>query len=132
MVSPTINPSNQSPKGVKVLVVQDNQELLRELAVMLHTGGFEVLTASDGEEGWAIFVAHNPPAVISAVRMPNLDGVNLLRRIRAKTPDAKVILVTTIVNPDTEQEAHSLGVTAFLPLPIPDPAALLTLIEPTR
>lgn len=112
----------------KVLVVQDNETLLRDLAALLKGSGCEVLTATDGEEGWAAFVTHEPKAVISAVRMPNLDGVNLLRRIRNKTPDVKVILVANTINPDTEQEVRSLGVTAYLPLPIQDPATLIRLI----
>ncbi len=101
-----------------VLVVQDNQTLLAQIAAMLTQKSYVVLTASDGEEGWGIFTEHLPTAVITAVRMPNLDGLSLLKRIKNKTPDTKVILVASPEHTDPQAEALSLGATAYLFLPI--------------
>ncbi len=121
--------SVNKPTLKKVLIIQDNQTLLRELAAIMQQASYDVKLASDGEEGWAVFVTHEPDAVISAVRMPNLDGISLLRRIKNKTPDSKVILIASATNTEAEQEAQALGVTAFLYMPIQDSSVLLQLLN---
>ena len=60
--------------------------------------------------------------------MPNLDGISLLRRIKTKSPDVKVVLVAGTPNPDAEAEATALGALGILTWPLADVEALLRLL----
>ncbi|MBX7193145.1 MAG: response regulator [Sandaracinaceae bacterium] len=88
--------STPSLTGGLVLFV-DDEPLVREAARrMLERAGFDVLTATDGAEGWAAFEAHRDAlvAVISDVSMPKLDGPGLVRRIREAASTLPCVLCT--------------------------------------
>ncbi len=112
-----------------VLVVHTDPVLLTQIAEMLRTQLYEVLTATDGEEGWSIFNQHQVEGVISGVRMPNLSGVLLLQRIKNKATEVKVILIANASPSESEQEALASGATAFLYLPIQDASVISRLLE---
>ena len=107
----------------KVLVVQTDQAQLAALSQLLQKQGYEIQTATDGEEAWSLFQQQPPGAVVSALRMPNLDGIGLLKRIRAHITDTNktpVILLSTPGYSDYEADAKTHGATAYLYLPLQD------------
>ena len=104
----------------KVLLVETDPQLMTQFVAALRGAGHEVITATDGEEGWSMYQQYSPDAVITALRMPNLDGIGLLRRIRGKMNNTPVYLLATESGRDSEPEAHSLGVTAVAYMPIQD------------
>jgi len=67
----------------KILLVDDDQNLREVVAYILGEAGHEVVLAGGGEEGLQHFTANRPDLVLTDVRMPGLDGIELLRRIRA-------------------------------------------------
>jgi len=67
----------------KILLVDDDQNLREVVAYILGEAGHEVVLAGGGEEGLQRFTANRPDLVLTDVRMPGLDGIELLRRIRA-------------------------------------------------
>ena len=67
----------------KILLVDDDQNLREVVAYILGEAGHEVALAGGGEEGLRRFTADRPDLVLTDVRMPGLDGIELLRRIRA-------------------------------------------------
>ena len=71
------------------LIVDDNPFFLRVETLILERHGFEVLTAEDGEEGYAVFHDHMPriDIVITDLLMPNLSGSELCKRIKNQRPD---------------------------------------------
>ena len=69
-------------EGSKVLVVDDEPQITRVLKTVLSSHGYDVHTAADGESAWADFKAWDPNLVITDLRMPHMDGVELCRRIR--------------------------------------------------
>jgi DNA-binding NtrC family response regulator len=74
-----------------VLVVDDHARPRRALAAELEEAGFDVVQASDGAEGWQRFCDCNPDVVITDLMMPNVDGQDLLSKIRMKS-DAPVFM----------------------------------------
>jgi len=80
---------------LQILLVDDDPNTLEPLGMALTREGFEVVTASDGAQGWEIFSAHRPDVAVLDVTMPGLDGIALLRRIRASGgAHVPVILLT--------------------------------------
>lgn len=77
----------------KVLVVEDDALLARALADMLETLGQEALTAADGEEAVAVFIAERPDFVLMDVLLPGIDGFEATRRIKARCGDSWVPVV---------------------------------------
>ena len=80
--------------GLKVALV-DDEELFREtLAKLLRRRGLEVATAADGEAGVDLVRAMAPDVVVLDLRMPGIDGIETLRRIRGHRPDTRVVMLT--------------------------------------
>ncbi len=106
----------------KILLVEDEMTVLNQLKQTLDSAGYEVLTASDGEAGWTVFVQYSPSAVITGLRMPNLDGLALLKRIRKQDEKIPVVLFADQGEGDagSEAEARAMNVTAYVQLPLHD------------
>lgn len=84
---------------MKILVVDDEPETRSELTDYLEYKGYQVTEAADGLEGLRKFEAAPTNAVIADVKMPNLDGFELLRRLRALDPRVPVIVITGHYSP---------------------------------
>ena len=78
-----------------ILVVDDDQDVRELMRVSLGGDGFSVLTAKDGGDGLRVFFASQPDLAILDVRMPNMDGWELLNRIREMS-DTPVIMLTIL------------------------------------
>ncbi|MFC9834406.1 response regulator transcription factor [Rhodococcus sp. NPDC127530] len=85
---------NKKPVEARVLVVDDEPNILELLSVSLRFQGFEVATASTGAEGLDTARTFRPDAVILDVMMPGMDGFGLLKRLRADGVDAPVLFLT--------------------------------------
>ncbi len=77
-----------------VLLIEDELSLGLIVRDSLEVRGFAVLYAADGEEGYALFVAHAPDVVVADVMMPKLDGFSLAARIRQTDPYVPIIFLT--------------------------------------
>lgn len=80
----------------KLLIVDDEADLLAELRPMLERAGYQVVTASDGEAALALVAREAPDLVILDVLMPTLDGRETLRRLRQQENWVPVILLTQV------------------------------------
>jgi diguanylate cyclase (GGDEF)-like protein len=87
---------NDGEPRYDVLVVEDDEFLARLLAVELSTSGYDVRVAHDGIEGLAAALERCPDLVLADVMMPNMDGFELVRRLRGdpRTEGTSIILVT--------------------------------------
>ncbi len=83
--------------GAKVLVIDDEKEILLLLEQILKAEGFRVLTARDGQEGYEIFKKERPPLVISDAMLPKLHGFELCRRIKEESNQAAKVMILTAV-----------------------------------
>lgn len=102
----------------KVLIVDDEEGVRKVLQVSLSEVGYQVLTASEGEEAMHLIDEHHPSIVLADIKMPGMDGIELLQRIKEADPDAEVIMMTG--HADLELAVQSLQFEAadFITKPI--------------
>jgi DNA-binding response OmpR family regulator len=105
---------------MKILIVEDDHDLLQVLRTMLEWLGHEVVTAADGEEGWAAYGKADFPVVITDRLMPRMDGLELCSRIRAERRDSYtyVMLVTVLGGKDSFLEGMEAGADDFIAKPV--------------
>ncbi|MBI9082234.1 MAG: response regulator [Desulfobacterales bacterium] len=111
----------------KILIIDDEPDNVRVLALSLETDGYEVITAGSGEEGLARFKAEAPDMVITDIRMPGMDGIELLRRVKDHDPDVEVIIVTGHGDIDSAIEAMQCGASDFINKPVRDQVLAIAL-----
>jgi CheY-like chemotaxis protein len=85
-----------APNTSRCLVVDDEPRLRRVLVRLLEGEGFTCREAGSGTEALALLREESAPLVISDLRMPQMDGVALLKEILARWPDTAVIMVTAV------------------------------------
>jgi two-component system, OmpR family, alkaline phosphatase synthesis response regulator PhoP len=80
----------------RILLCDDEMHILRAAEFKFKRAGFEVVCASDGQEGWEQVVAHRPDIVVTDCQMPRLNGLQLAERIRStpETSDLPVIMLS--------------------------------------
>ncbi|MGK5084627.1 response regulator [Bdellovibrionota bacterium FG-1] len=111
----------------KVLLIEDDEMARGALNKILVKEGFQMLTAVDGQAGLDLFDQERPGIVITDLRMPKIDGMEVLRRIRLKSRDTQVIVITGHGDYDLAIKALSAGATDYLKKPI-DIGELLTAV----
>ncbi len=82
-----------------VLLVDDNRDGLLVRSSLLEELGYQVKMAKNGEEGLKLFESSNFDVVVTDYRMPRMNGVELIERIRKVNPNARVILLSGFVDP---------------------------------
>lgn len=80
---------------MKLLVAEDEKLLRMNLCDALAEAGYQVVSASNGAEAWSLIETQRPSLVIADVRMPGMDGIELLRRVRTTYPSTEVVIMTT-------------------------------------
>src|SRR5262245_43760331 len=101
----------------QILVVDDEPNLRRVLRAQLERDGCDVHTAEDGEQALALLRDHHIDLVITDLRMPKLDGMELLRRITALEDPMPVVMITAHGTVDTAVEALKTGAFDYITKP---------------
>lgn len=104
-----------------ILVIDDERPTLSMFTLFLKAYGHEVLTAESGEEGIAVFSARRPSIVLTDIKMPGMDGLQVLKRIKEIDPLAEVIVITGHGDMDIAMKALQLNATDFINKPIKRP-----------
>ncbi|MDR3573683.1 MAG: response regulator transcription factor [Anaerolineaceae bacterium] len=107
-----------------ILVIDDEISLRRTLARILRQAGWEVITASNGPEALGLLAANQTDLVFLDLRLPDMNGLEVLKEIRRTYTSLPVVLLTGYGSLQTSMEALRLGVTDYLLKPI-KPDALL-------
>ena len=97
-----------------ILIVDDERLICDLLRAVLGRQGHEVITASNGKEGLELFKQHRPRFTLLDLRMPEMNGIEVLKHIRAIDPKAAVMILTAWGSDALEQQARQLGVMDFL------------------
>jgi DNA-binding NtrC family response regulator len=118
----------QSPS---ILLVDDNIDLLENLAEILREAGAEVAPASHVAGALALLAAKSFDLVITDMRMPGMDGVELLQEIHRRWPALPAVVMTAYSRDSTLHRAWEQGILTVLPKPV-DVRALLALVERLR
>lgn len=100
----------------KILVVEDEVSLNSLITDKLAHEGFEVCSASDGQEGLAMAISIHPDCILLDSLMPTMDGITMLKELRKDNwgKEAKIILLTNLTSSDNETEALNYNVTDYL------------------
>ena|ERR1700754_2747178 len=94
----------------KILIVEDNLDMRELLHLYLTREGFTVATASDGREGLYMAGAERPDLIITDINMPNLDGLEMIKQLRAQAPFKDLpILVFTAFGINERDDAIRAG-----------------------
>lgn len=104
---------------IKVLLVDDEVDFTRSLAKRLSRLGFEAVTAHDGESALRALEDEEIQAVVLDVRMPNMDGVQLLKRIRQMESPPPILMLSGDFIPEAAVSSMALGAHDYLMKPFP-------------
>ena len=110
--------------NARILIVDDDPDLLRLLAIRLEGSGYQPLSAQSAEKALALLAVDRPSAVITDVRMGGMDGLALFDAIRVRYPSLPVIILTAHGTIPDAVDATRRGVFGYLTKPV-DPAQLL-------
>jgi DNA-binding NtrC family response regulator len=116
---PALSSSHPSPQpGQATVLICDDEELIRwSLAEHLSQQGYRVVEAADGVEGLEKVRAEAPDLILTDLKMPRMDGLELLRRLREQESDIPVLVITAYGAVDSAIEATRLGARAYLSKP---------------
>jgi signal transduction histidine kinase len=103
-----------------ILLVDDEPGIRKVLDITLSHAGFTVCTARDGEEGWHLFKEKHPDIVITDIKMPGIDGIDLLKQIKKRRPDTEVIMITGHGDMDLAVKSLQYEAADFITKPIDD------------
>jgi len=101
----------------KILIVDDDAVIRELLSVMTASFGLEPVTADDGADAMAILEREEFPIVITDMKMPNMDGMELLKHIRATYPNTEVIVITGYGDQFSYTDVIEAGASDFLKKP---------------
>ena len=105
------------PEKKQILVVDDEANLRKVLSAQLARDGYEVHTAEDGEAALAFLKEHHIDLVITDLRMPKVDGMDLLRAALRDDPSRPVVMLTGVGTVDNAVEAMKTGAFDFISKP---------------
>jgi two-component system chemotaxis response regulator CheY len=112
-----------------ILIVDDSPSIRQMLAYVLSSNGYQVIEASDGEEGLQLAKTNTADLVLTDQNMPKRDGLSLIRALRAlpayqKTP---IMMLTTESAPALKQQGREAGANGWMVKPF-DPEKLLQML----
>lgn len=97
-----------------ILVIDDEESIRGLLSTVLKRKGYEVFLADSGQKGINMFERTRPLITILDLHMPDVDGIEVLRHIRAIDPQAYVIMMTGYGTEEAKAQALALGADDFL------------------
>jgi two-component system response regulator PilR (NtrC family) len=100
-----------------ILIVDDEQSYRQLLSLVFQGDGHEIRTATNGREALEKITDQPADLIISDVRMPDMDGIELLSEVRQTAPDVGVVLMTAFASVDTARDAFKLGADDFIQKP---------------
>ncbi len=101
----------------KVLLIDDDDSLRRVIEFSLHSAGFQVVAATDGKTGLALFREERPGVVITDIQMPGMSGYDVLQQIKAENPETLVIVITAFTSVEKAVQAMKQGAHDYIAKP---------------
>lgn len=105
-------------KHNKILVIDDEKPTLKMFKLFLDAYGYEIFTADSGEEGLEIFEREKPDIVLTDIKMPGMNGIEVLQAIKKQASSTEVIVITGHGDTDLAIQALNLDATDFINKPI--------------
>ena len=101
----------------KVLIVEDDAVISNAIEKVLKKKGLEVAATDSGIGVMDLIKEHSPEVVLLDINLPGMSGLNILEEIKKQNPSLKVVMITAVIDHETEQKALNLGANAFLKKP---------------
>jgi len=101
----------------EILIIDDEQMILEMLDQILSSAGYQVHAALGGQQGLELYDQHPVDLVLTDIKMPGIDGYRLLKEVKAKNPNARVVLMSGYSNDFSICEAIELGADEFIVKP---------------
>lgn len=111
----------------KILLVDDEDGIRKVLGISLADIGYQVFTAENGQKALEIFRKESPPIILTDIKMPVMNGIDLLKQIKKENPDAEVIMLTGHGDMELAIKCLKLEATDFITKPIHDDALEIAL-----
>lgn len=125
-------PLPDKTRNERVLIAEDDPDLIELLSLFLTRGGYELVLASNGIEAVEVAMAEQPDLVLMDVNMPLMDGLSAVRNLRAKGFKQPVIALTASLSANDRDQAFSWGCDGYLVKPISMPELLSTIDRQLR
>ncbi len=113
--------------GWKVLLIDDEEDIREVVTIALEDAGYTVFSANEGQSGVRLCEEVIPHIVITDIRMPKMDGLQVLETVKKQYPDIEVIVVTAFGEMDLAIRALQLDASDFITKPINDQSLRLAL-----
>ena len=98
----------------KILVIDDEQGIRNLLDTLLRRKGYDVVLAESGRQGLELFRRERPDVIVLDLKMPEMDGLTVLRQIKNLDPGKPVIILTGAGTAEAERQVQALGVTEYV------------------
>ncbi len=102
----------------RILVVDDEEYILRTMEGVLRDEGFEVVSASSGEEALEVVESRNPSLVLLDVWLPQMDGLETLAVLKGRHPNLPVVMMSGHGTAETARKSKTLGAFEFIEKPL--------------
>jgi PAS domain S-box-containing protein len=111
----------------RILLIDDEPDIVRVLSRSLKADGYEVASATSGAEGLAEFARVHPEIVITDIKMPGMDGIEVLKQVKKREPEAEVIIITGHGDIHNAVESLHFGASDYINKPVRDEALAIAL-----
>jgi NADH:ubiquinone oxidoreductase subunit E len=108
----------------KILVVDDEPIVIRSCEKILKSEGYDINSATDGQDAINILQKEDFDLVITDLKMPEVDGIDLIKWLRNSKPQTGVVVITGYPSQETIKDALNLGIIDYLPKPFTPPVLI--------
>jgi PAS domain S-box-containing protein len=105
-------------KEPNILIIEDSERICETLSDILSENGYEVKVANQGKEGLALAKEEKIPICLVDLRLPDINGIEVLRGIKEDNPEAYTIIITAYASKENAIEALKIGVHSYLEKPL--------------
>ena len=114
--------------GETILIIEDDPQVADMVTALLRDHGYQPLVAHDGPTGLALALQRDPHLILLDLRLPQMNGVQVLAHLRQRRPLPPVIVITALASSEAARQAHRAGVHAYLTKPF-DAGDLLAAVQ---
>lgn len=115
--------------AIRVLIMEDDKNIAKGLAMVLSDENYSVKVVNDGQSAIDAFKEEDFDLLIADIRLPDMNGMDVIKQVRKHTPNTKIIVITGYVSTSLAVDAMHTGVTDFLPKPFSENQILKSVHE---